>query len=185
MTTMHPEQLEQVTPEVTVARAGPGRMFTAILSVVALLVGGVAGFFIGRATAPETTVTKTVTVTAPAYTTGSTVNATVVFDGTTAAYSGPAEVKTGTIVNFTLKAKDVVNTLLVVGRVDPGVTWEQVSAYTSTEQPAWLSDLTTSIEGSRSVTAVSMTEGLYAVFVLTSPSTTNTAHPVTMIRVTK
>ena len=182
MTTMLPDQhpgSAEVLPDKPRASGG---WYLALASVLVLVLGGLLGFLVGRAMAPDETVTKTVRVSAPAYFTSSTVNANVVFDGTVAAYHGPAEVKAGTAVNFTFKSTDA---LLAIGRVDPGITWEQVVAYTSTAQPPWLSDVTTSIVNVKGVTTATLSKGVYVVAVLTSPSSTDRAYYATMIRVAK
>jgi len=95
VSTTHPEILEQTPPaqhhDVT-------RRSTVLIAILALLVGGVGGFFIGWAAAPTKTVTATVTrtVAPPAYATSKTQTAYVTFDGTRGYYNGPTEVPAGT-----------------------------------------------------------------------------------------
>jgi hypothetical protein len=188
MTTMLPDQQPGASEELAEVPPRSAKWYLGVAMVLALVLGGLAGYFVGRATAPDKTVTKTVTrtvrISAPPYATSSTVNATVVFDGTVAAYSGPAEVKAGTVVNFALKSTEP-DVLLAVGRVDPGITWEIAAAYTSTYQPNWISDLTTSNVNVTGVTTATLNRGVYLVVVLTSPTSTDRAYHATMIRVTR
>lgn len=171
-----------ITPDLR--PSSPPRLgrYVALSAVIALILGAVGGFLAGRTTASEKTVTKTVTVATSAYATSSTIAATVVFDGAMAAYSGPAEMKAGTVATFTFTSKDAV---LIVGRINDAVTWESANAYTSTTQPTWMhNDYTASNPGNDSIT-VTMTEGLWAVTALTPTESTNRSYVATLIRVTK
>jgi hypothetical protein len=183
VTSVLPERPRE--PELLVVGPTPIKHYVTWLTVVIALVAGAAGgFFAGRASAPEKTVTKPVAVAAPAYTTSGTVNATVAFDGTTLGYYGPAEVKAGTVMKFTLKAKDWMTTNLAVGRVDVGVTWERVSSYTGARvrTPLHLHNYSEGgMQPGRPAITITLTEGVWDVVVL-SPGR---SYAVTMIRATK
>lgn len=180
MTTQTLPDRKVITPELH-RPSPPSRRYLGIVAVIALVVGALGGFFIGRANAPEKTVTNTVTVAAPAYSVAGKVGATVLFNGTTAAFNGPAEMKAWTNASFTLTSteKDAV---LVVGQSNvPTLTWESFSAYTGSAEPTWLQKDFTVIRAGYTVT-IAMKPGLWLVSVVSFAS--DRSYPVTMIRVT-
>lgn len=89
-----------------------------VTAVLAVLAGGLAGWFLHR---PGTT-TITRTTTAPAYSTAATVEGAVSFDGVHAYYSGPAEVRTGTVMTLRVLSS-VPGAAVVVSRLSPAPGW--------------------------------------------------------------
>jgi hypothetical protein len=161
MTTLIPGQ-GRAEPEMAARPPLRVSRYVTLTAVVALIAGAVGGFFVGRVTAPE----KTVTTAAAAYTTGSTVRATVYFDGSRCLYGGPTEVKNGTRILITFTASDK-NSILHVIPIRPDTTWEVASATTSPQLPSFALGTTTAAYGTGTL-AVDMTTGLRGVVCMSS-----------------
>jgi len=106
------------------------------------------------------------------------------FDGTTAFYSGPAEVKEGSTLTFTFTTT-VPDGVLAVSRLDPAPTWDTVVADTAQRafaRPAAYVRSTVTQVGPGAFT-MTVHAGMYVVFAGTSLLGTGGMHPATMIRV--
>lgn len=189
MSTVQTEHVP-ITPPAGGPVARPNRRAGVVLAILALLLGAAGGYLLRWGTEQTKTVTKTVTktATAPAYMSGAKGTATVSFDGTTALYSGPAELKTG--VQLTIRYISAGS--LVISRLDPAPTWGQLThdiatanTSTSVEPLAYVHNVA-GRDGPGNVVATLTTAGLYSVWAgpVTGPAGGPTVALATVLRVT-
>ena len=97
-------------PTTSTTHAGPARLILVLTAVAALVAGLLIGWFAHQ---PQSTT---------AYSKADAVRAVVFFDGIHASYSGPAELKTGSVLTLQL-ASDVPEASVVVSRLSPAPSW--------------------------------------------------------------
>ena len=155
----------------------PSWGLVALIGLLVLAIGGLAGYFGGRASKSSSTNLAVVTP----YASGSTVQARVTYDGSVCAYSGPTELKDGStaVVAFVPTGRSA----LVVAPVADGTTWEQYVGTTAGPNqgvPAWVNQDLVHNQVGRGTLSMPMSTGVYMVG-CARPN--GSVDPATMIRV--
>ncbi len=173
------------------ARRGPSLYMWGASVILALIVGGIGGYFL----APTKTVTNTNTVTVPpaAYTASSQVQAQVGFNAATCTYNGPTELKAGTQLSLSYRTTEPEPSALNVFSIAPGTTWEQLIQSTETraasDPPTFVNRANifnfppVGAGGQSSLTTTPLPAGLWAVGCATSADSSNKMFVATILRV--
>ena len=166
-------------------RRGFSTAFVVVLAV-GIVGAGLAGWFLHR---PGVT-TKLRTVAPPAYSASAAVDASVYFDGVHAYFSGPAEVRAGTVVTVRLVSA-AAEASAAISRLSPAPSWATLThdiATANTSSAAMPMPYVQHVATVQAGTVVDVRlarPGLYSIWAgpLTSPATATVAL-ATLVRVT-